>query len=36
MLKLTHSRAVLLMVVVTLLWSIAGVVTCHLEQATQL
>ena len=33
MLKLTHSRAVLLMVVVTLLWSIAGVVTRHLEQA---
>ena len=33
MLKLTHSRAVALMVVVTLLWSIAGVVTRHLEEA---
>eukprot|EP01041_Mallomonas_annulata_P015770 gene15770-33286_t len=33
LLKLTHSRAVLLMVVVTLMWSIAGVVTRHLEQA---
>ena len=31
--KLTHNRAVLLMVVVTLMWSIAGVVTRHLEQA---
>ncbi len=31
--KLTHSRAVLLMLVVTLLWSTAGVVTRHLEQA---
>ncbi|MDB5881805.1 MAG: family transporter [Ramlibacter sp.] len=31
--KLTHGRAVLLMVVVTLMWSIAGVVTRHLEQA---
>ncbi len=33
MLKLTHSRAVLLMVAVTLMWSIAGVVTRHLEHA---
>ncbi len=31
--KLTHSRAVLLMLAVTLLWSTAGVVTRHLEQA---
>ena len=31
--KLTHSRAVLLMVAVTLMWSIAGVVTRHLEHA---
>jgi len=31
--KLTHGRAVLLMVAVTLMWSIAGVVTRHLEQA---
>ncbi len=31
--KLTHNRAILLMVVVTLMWSIAGVVTRHLEQA---
>lgn len=31
--KLTHSRAVALMLVVTLLWSIAGVVTRHLEHA---
>ncbi len=31
--KLTHNRAVLLMVAVTLMWSIAGVVTRHLEQA---
>lgn len=31
--KLTHSRAVLLMVAVTLMWSTAGVVTRHLEQA---
>ena len=30
MLKLTHTRAVFLMVVVTLLWSIAGLVTRHL------
>ena len=33
MLKLTHSRAVVLMVAVTLMWSIAGVVTRHLEHA---
>ncbi|MFN9728354.1 DMT family transporter [Acidovorax sp.] len=33
MLKLTHSRAVFLMVAVTLMWSIAGVVTRHLEHA---
>jgi drug/metabolite transporter (DMT)-like permease len=31
--KLTHYRAVLLMVAVTLLWSIAGVVTRHLDSA---
>ena len=31
--KLTHSRAVMLMVLVTLMWSIAGVVTRHLESA---
>jgi drug/metabolite transporter (DMT)-like permease len=31
--KLTHGRAVLLMVAVTLMWSIAGVVTRQLEQA---
>lgn len=31
--KLTHSRAVVLMVAVTLMWSIAGVVTRHLESA---
>ncbi|MES2946856.1 MAG: DMT family transporter [Pseudomonadota bacterium] len=31
--KLTHSRAVVLMVLVTLMWSIAGVVTRHLESA---
>jgi drug/metabolite transporter (DMT)-like permease len=31
--KLTHRKAVLLMVAVTLMWSIAGVVTRHLEQA---
>ncbi len=30
---MTHRRAVLVMVVVTLLWSIAGVVTRHLESA---
>lgn len=31
--KLTHSRAVLLMVLITLMWSIAGVVTRYLEAA---
>ena len=31
--KLTHSRAVLLMLVVTLMWSTAGVVTRHLDAA---
>lgn len=31
--KLTHSRAVVLMVLATFLWSIAGVVTRHLESA---
>ncbi|WP_255593490.1 DMT family transporter [Acidovorax sp. sic0104] len=31
--KLTHSRAVVLMVAVTFMWSIAGVVTRHLEAA---
>jgi drug/metabolite transporter (DMT)-like permease len=31
--QLTHRRAVLLMVLVTLMWSIAGVVTRHLEAA---
>ncbi|HZY15562.1 MAG TPA: DMT family transporter [Ramlibacter sp.] len=31
--KLTHTRAVFLMVVVTLMWSIAGVVTRQLEHA---
>lgn len=31
--KLTHNRALVLMVVVTLLWSTAGVVTRHLEAA---
>ena len=31
--KLTHNRAVLLMVAVALMWSIAGVVTRHLEHA---
>lgn len=31
--KLTHTRAVFLMVAVTLMWSIAGVVTRHLEYA---
>ena len=33
LMKLTHSRAVVLMVGVTLMWSIAGVVTRHLESA---
>jgi len=32
-LKLTHNQAVLLMLAVTLMWSIAGVVTRHLEHA---
>jgi drug/metabolite transporter (DMT)-like permease len=32
-LRLTHNKAVLLMVVVTLMWSTAGVVTRHLEAA---
>ncbi len=31
--KLTHNRAVFLMLAVTLMWSTAGVVTRHLEQA---
>jgi uncharacterized membrane protein len=31
--KLTHTKAVFLMVAVTLMWSIAGVITRHLEQA---
>jgi drug/metabolite transporter (DMT)-like permease len=31
--KLTHSRALMLMVVVTMMWSIAGVTTRHLESA---
>jgi drug/metabolite transporter (DMT)-like permease len=31
--KFTHNRAVLMMVLVTLLWSTAGVVTRHLEHA---
>ena len=31
--KLSHARAALLMVLVTLMWSIAGVVTRHLEAA---
>ncbi|MES2939483.1 MAG: DMT family transporter [Pseudomonadota bacterium] len=31
--KLTHNQAVLLMILVTAMWSIAGVVTRHLEQA---
>ncbi len=31
--KLTHSRALLMMIVVTLMWSIAGVTTRHLESA---
>jgi drug/metabolite transporter (DMT)-like permease len=31
--KLTHSRAVILMILVTLMWSMAGVVTRHLEAA---
>ena len=31
--RLSHSRAVLLMVLITLMWSTAGVVTRHLEGA---
>ncbi len=31
--KLTHNRAVLMMVAVALMWSVAGVVTRHLEHA---
>ena len=31
--KLTHTRAVALMILITLMWSIAGVVTRHLESA---
>jgi drug/metabolite transporter (DMT)-like permease len=31
--KLSHTKAVFLMVAVTLMWSIAGVITRHLEQA---
>lgn len=31
--KLTHTRAVFLMIAVTLMWSIAGVITRHLESA---
>ncbi len=31
--KLTHQRAVLLMILVTFLWALAGVVTRHLEHA---
>jgi drug/metabolite transporter (DMT)-like permease len=31
--KLTHSKAVFLMILVTMMWSIAGVVTRHLESA---
>ncbi|MBC7729576.1 MAG: permease, partial [Microbacteriaceae bacterium] len=31
--QLTHSRALLMMVVVTMMWSIAGVTTRHLETA---
>jgi drug/metabolite transporter (DMT)-like permease len=31
--KLSHTRAVFLMVAVTLMWSIAGVITRHLDQA---
>src|SRR5437762_12537302 len=31
--KLTHTKAVFVMVAVTLMWSIAGVVTRHLEHA---
>ena len=31
--KLTHTKAVFVMVAVTLMWSIAGVITRHLEHA---
>lgn len=31
--KLTHNRAIFLMIAITLMWSIAGVVTRHLESA---
>src|SRR5947207_15108996 len=31
--KLSHTRAVFLMVAVTMMWSIAGVITRHLEHA---
>ena len=31
--KLRHGQAVVLMVAVTLMWSIAGVITRHLEHA---
>src|SRR5918995_7128307 len=31
--KLTHTQAVFLMVAVTMMWSIAGVITRHLEHA---
>lgn len=31
--KLSHNRAVMMMIAVTFMWSIAGVVTRHLEQA---
>jgi drug/metabolite transporter (DMT)-like permease len=31
--KLSHTKAVFLMIAVTLMWSIAGVITRHLEQA---
>jgi drug/metabolite transporter (DMT)-like permease len=31
--RLTHTRAVFLMIAVTLMWSIAGVITRHLEHA---
>jgi len=31
--KLNHNRAVILMVLVTLMWSSAGVVTRHIESA---
>ena len=34
-LTLTHTRAVFLMVAVTLMWSIAGVVTRQLESAAR-